>query len=67
LTKIQIGLGENIIMTRQIRCVIMRGGTSKAVFLRVADLPAGDTGRTARRIMEGDVFVPEAAPAAGHH
>jgi 2-methylaconitate cis-trans-isomerase PrpF len=54
-------------MTRQIRCVIMRGGTSKAVFLRVADLPAGDTGRTARRIMEGDVFVPEAAPAAGHH
>lgn len=27
-------------MTRQIRAVIMRGGTSKAVFLREADLPA---------------------------
>ena len=27
-------------MTRQLRCVIMRGGTSKAVFLREADIPA---------------------------
>ena len=26
-------------MTRQLRCVIMRGGTSKAVFLREADIP----------------------------
>jgi 2-methylaconitate cis-trans-isomerase PrpF len=26
-------------MSRQVRCVIMRGGTSKAVFLREADLP----------------------------
>jgi hypothetical protein len=26
-------------MARQVRCVIMRGGTSKAVFLREADLP----------------------------
>jgi 2-methylaconitate cis-trans-isomerase PrpF len=33
-------------MTRQIRCVIMRGGTSKAVFLREADLPADDTERS---------------------
>src|ERR1700731_2759533 len=28
-------------MARAVRCVIMRGGTSKAVFLREADLPAG--------------------------
>jgi 2-methylaconitate cis-trans-isomerase PrpF len=33
-------------MTRQIRCVIMRGGTSKAVFLREADLPADDAERS---------------------
>jgi 2-methylaconitate cis-trans-isomerase PrpF len=51
-------------MTRQIRCVIMRGGASKAVFVRKAELPADDT---ERRIMAGDVFVPEAAPAAGRH
>ena len=27
-------------MSRPVRCVIMRGGTSKAVFLKEADLPA---------------------------
>src|ERR1700720_2114400 len=36
-----VGLGENRVMARPVRCVIMRGGTSKAVFLREADLPAG--------------------------
>src|SRR3954451_14205347 len=30
---------------RSVRCVIMRGGTSKAVFLREADLPVGDDDR----------------------
>ena len=28
-----------------LRCTIMRGGTSKAVFLREADLPADQAGR----------------------
>ncbi len=32
-------------MTRQIRCVIMRGGTSKAVFLKEADLPTENAER----------------------
>jgi methylitaconate Delta-isomerase len=32
-------LGENHSMPRAVRCVIMRGGTSKAVFLKEADLP----------------------------
>lgn len=33
-------------MTRQLRCVIMRGGTSKAVFLKEADLPVDEAERT---------------------
>lgn len=33
-------------MIRQIRCVIMRGGTSKAVFLRESDLPADEAERS---------------------
>ncbi|MEP9377199.1 PrpF domain-containing protein [Aquabacter sp. CN5-332] len=33
-------------MTRQLRCVIMRGGTSKAVFLKEGDLPADEAERT---------------------
>jgi 2-methylaconitate cis-trans-isomerase PrpF len=33
-------------MTQQLRCVIMRGGTSKAVFLKESDLPAGEAERT---------------------
>lgn len=33
-------------MARQLRCVIMRGGTSKAVFLKEGDLPADLTERT---------------------
>lgn len=33
-------------MTRQLRCVIMRGGTSKAVFLKEADLPEDEAERT---------------------
>jgi len=37
-------------MTRSIRCVLMRGGTSKGVFLRNEDLPA-DTGSRARTIL----------------
>ena len=32
-------------MARPVRCVIMRGGTSKAVFLREADLPASPEAR----------------------
>jgi 2-methylaconitate cis-trans-isomerase PrpF len=32
-------------MSRSIRCVIMRGGTSKAVFLKEADLPPGEDER----------------------
>jgi 2-methylaconitate cis-trans-isomerase PrpF len=32
-------------MSRSIRCVIMRGGTSKAVFLKEADLPPGGDDR----------------------
>jgi 2-methylaconitate cis-trans-isomerase PrpF len=32
-------LGEETRLARPIRCVLMRGGTSKAVFLREADLP----------------------------
>jgi 2-methylaconitate cis-trans-isomerase PrpF len=32
-------------MTRQLRCVIMRGGTSKAVFLKEGDLPADEAER----------------------
>lgn len=32
-------------MTRQIKCVIMRGGTSKAVFLKEADLPSNTVER----------------------
>lgn len=32
-------------MSRQIRCVIMRGGTSKAVFLRECDLPTDPDAR----------------------
>lgn len=34
-------------MSRRVRCVIMRGGTSKAVFLREADLPPDADGRLA--------------------
>jgi methylitaconate Delta-isomerase len=37
-------------MTQQLRCVIMRGGTSKAVFLKEGDLPASETER-ARTIL----------------
>jgi methylitaconate Delta-isomerase len=37
-------------MARQLRCVIMRGGTSKAVFLKEADLPEDATDR-ARTIL----------------
>jgi methylitaconate Delta-isomerase len=33
-------------MVRQIRCVLMRGGTSKAVFLRESDLPIDEAERT---------------------
>jgi 2-methylaconitate cis-trans-isomerase PrpF len=33
-------------MARPVRCVIMRGGTSKAVFLREADLPASPEARS---------------------
>lgn len=33
-------------MARQLRCVIMRGGTSKAVFLKEGDLPADGVERT---------------------
>lgn len=33
-------------MVRQIRCVLMRGGTSKAVFLKESDLPVDETERT---------------------
>lgn len=33
-------------MTQQLRCVIMRGGTSKAVFLKEGDLPADEAERT---------------------
>ena len=33
-------------MTEQLRCVIMRGGTSKAVFLRESDLPVDEAERT---------------------
>ena len=33
-------------MIRQIRCVIMRGGTSKAVFLKEGDLPVDEVERT---------------------
>jgi len=33
-------------MVRQIRCVLMRGGTSKAVFLRESDLPVDEAERT---------------------
>src|SRR5689334_7313531 len=36
-------------MTHQLRCVIMRGGTSKAVFLKEGDLPLGEDER--RRII----------------
>ena len=32
-------------MARPVRCVIMRGGTSKAVFLREADLPVSPEAR----------------------
>jgi methylitaconate Delta-isomerase len=32
-------------MSRPVRCVIMRGGTSKAVFLKEADLPVADDER----------------------
>ena len=32
-------------MADQLRCVIMRGGTSKAVFLRESDLPVGEDAR----------------------
>ncbi len=32
-------------MVRQIRCVLMRGGTSKAVFLKESDLPIGEAER----------------------
>lgn len=34
-------------MARQTRCVVMRGGTSKAVFLKEADLPADAAARDA--------------------
>jgi 2-methylaconitate cis-trans-isomerase PrpF len=33
-------------MVRQIRCVLMRGGTSKAAFLKESDLPVDETERT---------------------
>jgi hypothetical protein len=33
-------------MIRQIRCVLMRGGTSKAVFLKESDLPSDEAERT---------------------
>ncbi len=33
-------------MTEQLRCVIMRGGTSKAVFIRESDLPVDEAERT---------------------
>lgn len=33
-------------MARQIRCVIMRGGTSKAVFLKESDLPTDEAERS---------------------
>jgi methylitaconate Delta-isomerase len=33
-------------MTEQLRCVIMRGGTSKAVFLKESDLPVDEAERT---------------------
>jgi 2-methylaconitate cis-trans-isomerase PrpF len=33
-------------LARQLRCVIMRGGTSKAVFLKEADLPEDESERT---------------------
>ena len=33
-------------MADQLRCVIMRGGTSKAVFLKEGDLPADEAART---------------------
>lgn len=33
-------------MTQQLRCVIMRGGTSKAVFLKEGDLPSDEAERT---------------------
>ena len=32
-------------MTDQLRCVIMRGGTSKAVFLKESDLPIDEDAR----------------------
>ena len=32
-------------MARPVRCVIMRGGTSKAVFLKEADLPPDSSER----------------------
>ena len=32
-------------MVRQIRCVLMRGGTSKAVFLKESDLPIDEAER----------------------
>ena len=38
-------LGENRLVARPLRCVIMRGGTSKAVFLREADLPVSPEAR----------------------
>lgn len=69
-------------MSNAIRCVILRGGTSKGVYLRDVDLPhdpverektilrifgspdkrqyiakRATLGRTARRIMEGQVYV----------
>ena len=34
-------------MPTPVRCVLMRGGTSKAVFLREQDLPADEAARTA--------------------
>ena len=34
-------------MARKVRCVMMRGGTSKAVFLKEGDLPRSDAERDA--------------------
>src|SRR5262245_21465933 len=39
-------IGRLAHMARQLRCVIMRGGTSKAVFLKEADLPEDEAERT---------------------
>ena len=40
-----------------IKCVIMRGGTSKGVYFREDDLIEASYSRTARRLMEGTTYV----------